>query len=122
MRERLTTETVGKRELDSFAPAVYLAFIRNEMFLYGRDLLAELIRYEASLEHAAIQAEVDKIIDRKSKPIPKDAAPEDLLRRIKQIQRESAALDKLWARQEELRGTMYPDTTPEAIAARRETR
>lgn len=122
MRKSSTTKMPGKRELTDFAPAVYLEFMRQNMLLFRRDILSELIVIEAEIEHEEIRKKIDEIIDRKSEPIPKNATPEEILRRIKKTMEESAKLDRLWARQEELQNIMFPDTTPEAIDARREAR
>lgn len=107
----------SERALDSFAPAVYIEFIRHRIFLNGRGIIEELIRYEAKIEYEEIQKKIDKIIDQKSVLISEDLAPEKLLKRIKKIQQEGVDLDRMWARQGELRAIMFPETTPEAIVA-----
>lgn len=120
MRKPSTTKPVEKRELDSFAPAVYLEFIRNNMLLFGRDVVAEFIRIEAEIEYESLRKQADQIIGKG--PLPKHMTPEELVLRVKESLKDSAKLESIWARQEELRAIMFPDTTPEAIEARREAR
>lgn len=107
MKKKAPTEKA--RELTDFAPAVYVKFMRENMFLYGRDIVGELIRLEAEIEHEEIRKKIDRIIDQKSEPIPKDLTPEEILKRLKKVREESAALDRMWARQDELRAIMYPE-------------